>query len=517
MKKNELIIKNSFFLSSICIFIVLSLFLLKYYKYQINPDGISYISIAQKYLFHNYQDAVNGYWGPLFSWLMIPYLYIGYKPLVAAKLLSITIGASTLIGIRLLINRYNISLVIQNILFFLFVPIITYFSLIVITPDILMLCLLIYYLVMILGPGYSRLKYMGSLCGIIGGLIYLTKSFGFPYIISHYLIYNIMKYSFTKELAKKRIILINLVTGFLVFLLISVCWISLISIKYDKITFGTAGSHVRSVEIGLNPKCYYCELLRPPNSTAISAFEDPTYITSEQLRIEDSLIFIRHQIKVILKNLFLTQYLFNTFSFLSTIILITALVYCFNLKRGELDDNVIYTLMTILLYTFGYMCIVVTGRYIWIDYILIILIGAKLLSILFHKVKMNHICKYMILIIFILSFFKYPVSKLHSNINVGYEHYNISRIIKKKYKINGRIASNDNWKEMIYLAFYNDLRYYGKTGDDYFNINLHDQLTKFDIDYYFVWNISDERLEYFSDYRELTNGEMKNLRIYSLK
>src|SRR5687768_6759202 len=40
------------------------------WRYQMNPDGVSYLSIASKYLAGHFGDAVNAYWSPLYSWLL---------------------------------------------------------------------------------------------------------------------------------------------------------------------------------------------------------------------------------------------------------------------------------------------------------------------------------------------------------------------------------------------------------------------------------------------------------------
>ncbi|MHC4572433.1 MAG: hypothetical protein ACYS0C_10215, partial [Planctomycetota bacterium] len=54
------------------IYLVAGISILKYYRYLVNPDGISYISIAQKYINGDFSNAVNGWWGPMLSWLLVP-------------------------------------------------------------------------------------------------------------------------------------------------------------------------------------------------------------------------------------------------------------------------------------------------------------------------------------------------------------------------------------------------------------------------------------------------------------
>lgn len=39
-----------------------------------DPDGRSYMEVARAYLRHDWAMAVNSYWGPLYSWIMMPFL-----------------------------------------------------------------------------------------------------------------------------------------------------------------------------------------------------------------------------------------------------------------------------------------------------------------------------------------------------------------------------------------------------------------------------------------------------------
>jgi hypothetical protein len=46
------------------------------YREQINPDAISYLRIAGYYLHGQTDLMVSGVWGPLFSWLIVPWLLV---------------------------------------------------------------------------------------------------------------------------------------------------------------------------------------------------------------------------------------------------------------------------------------------------------------------------------------------------------------------------------------------------------------------------------------------------------
>src|SRR5262249_6329033 len=51
---------------------------------QINPDAVAYIRIAQYYLSGQTDLMISGYWGPLLSWLIIPWLLVFDDSLLAA-------------------------------------------------------------------------------------------------------------------------------------------------------------------------------------------------------------------------------------------------------------------------------------------------------------------------------------------------------------------------------------------------------------------------------------------------
>jgi hypothetical protein len=43
----------------------------------LTADAMLYVSLAEKYLSGDIQNAVNGYWGPLLAWLFVPFLAAG--------------------------------------------------------------------------------------------------------------------------------------------------------------------------------------------------------------------------------------------------------------------------------------------------------------------------------------------------------------------------------------------------------------------------------------------------------
>jgi len=226
-------------------YIILGVVLFRYYQYQINPDGIGYINTAISYMTGNVNGSISDYWGPLFSWLLIPFLFFSHTPLAglqATKILSLILGFFTIIGVRQLSYRFEMDEVVRTVLLFMMVPVVLYFALSIITPDLLMVCIFVYYLAIIFDINYPNKLLNGILCGILGALAYLTKSYGFTFFIATFLILNIFQYFRDSDKFRRKKVIKNLVLGFVIFLMISSVWIGLISFKDNGLTIGTAGN-----------------------------------------------------------------------------------------------------------------------------------------------------------------------------------------------------------------------------------------------------------------------------------
>src|ERR1041385_9192010 len=52
----------------------------------LNPDGVAYMRIASYYAAGRTDLAISGYWGPLLSWLLVPWLKAGVSPVIAARI-----------------------------------------------------------------------------------------------------------------------------------------------------------------------------------------------------------------------------------------------------------------------------------------------------------------------------------------------------------------------------------------------------------------------------------------------
>src|SRR6266446_1705189 len=150
------------------------------FRDQINPDAVSYIRTAQYYLSGQTDLMISGYWGPLLSWLIVPWLLVFDDPLLAAHaamavsaLVFLLGGFGVLRAVRLPGTAIMIGTWITA---FLSVA----WSGVVITPDLLMAGLFC--------CGTSRLlsdKWVANArtalgAGIVLGAAYLAKAVTLP-------------------------------------------------------------------------------------------------------------------------------------------------------------------------------------------------------------------------------------------------------------------------------------------------------------------------------------------------
>ncbi|MDP3732370.1 MAG: hypothetical protein Q8R31_05020 [Candidatus Omnitrophota bacterium] len=497
------------------------MFLLKYYQYQISQDGISYISIAQKYLNGDFRNAINGYCGPLLSWLLIPFLYFDLSPLIAIKVISLITGLFTMIGVKLLSYKFEMTERIRNIILFSLIPIILFFSLLFVTPDLLLLCLLVYYLNIIFSSEYPNRIYKGIFCGIIGALAYLAKAYAFYFFIVHFLLFNTLHYIRSATGERKGNVLRSFFWGFIIFFIISAAWVLILSNKYQGITITTAKKYIYAC---MNPESpsypmFYQGFLKPPNETAVSAWEDPSYLKIKFWNPMQSWNHFKHQIKLILQNIYTIIIIYESFSFLSIMIIIVYILFCIQpFNKVILQGDAFYPLVTIMLYPTGFVLMGTDARYLWITDILLILMGGHILSVLFRNVFFNNVRKKIVLMFLILSFIAIPIKCLIKGINTGKDIYNLSKILERHNMRGSNIASNNNWPQSLYLSYYLNSKYYGIPRKNISDENLESELKKNNIDYYLIWDESScNSIFLHNNYKEVTKKEIPGLKIYSLK
>lgn len=517
---NGILKKNQIFIFITTIYLVLGISLILYNPHTFNADGVSYSNIAQDYFHGNYNSAINRYWGPLFSWILVPFMHIfGNNPsqsLFAAKILSLIVGVFTLIGFRFLFQRFEIDEKIGNILLLSLIPEIIYFSFRWVNPDLLITTILIFYLAFLLSVKYPNKASFAVLCGLLGGLAYLAKSYGFAFFIVSFTVINCIY--FIKMKSKRANILKNAFLGFGIFLVVSGLWIGLMDSKYGYLSIGSSAQF--NVDLtssdSLANAIEFNGLVDIPNKYAVGYWEDPSTFQPKIVQ-RTPLELIDHRLKIIWDNIFIFLGIIEGFSILSIVIIITSIIYCNRTLDKKVKNDIAIILLVILLYSGGYILIFMEGRYLLLDCILILLLGGYLLTALFNKYSMSNTIKGGILILFTVSFILTPSISTYLDLNNGVEVYDLIPSLET-YGVNGNIASSNPEPENFdpqFIAYYLKGHYYGLTKENESVNDLQKELKSENIDYYLVWQYPNTK-PINLPYPEVSNGEIKFLKVYKI-
>lgn len=503
--------------------------LTKHQYIRLTADSMLYFSIAQKYLAGDFQNAINGYWGPLLAWLLVPFLYFGISHVFAINTLDAIFGILIIIGVWILSFRFEISEKIRGLILICLLPIVLKFSLVQ-PMDILLVCILVFYLSLIFSSNYPKKISSGMFCGMLGSLAYFTKAYAFPFFIAHFFVINIMHYFKTVTREDRQKVLRNAIAGFVLFFLISGAWIMIISNKYGHFTFSTMrdtnfnapGPEAMGGGLEFGVPVFSEGFFKPPNETAFVVWEDPSYLRGEKWSAWQSLSHFKHFIRLILKNASDVLKIFESFSTLSiAVIIFYILSLCIRWK-----NELLYPLVTTILFTGGYLLFHVEDRYLWLVNVLLLLMGGYAINELIQKDFFKpDLRKNILIIAFIFSFIFVPSKYViqASRGGLDNEMYYVSNDLKK-YNIQGNIASNreyvpvhDAWHKTFRLAYWLNSRYYGQSREGITDEALVSELNKYNIDYYFLWGEGSNTPQFLTRYQELTKNEIHGLKVFSLK
>lgn len=507
-------IKNNFYnYGFYLVYFIAGIILFEYYRYNLNVDGVSYITVAEKYLSGNFKDAINGSWGPLLSFLLLPLLALGINSLFALKLIVFLSGFGVLFVSKKYLDLFELELLVRNIALFTLSVITLYFAFWVVTPDILVVLFLLMYYLLLFSQSYKTNTNMGFLIGTIAGIGYLTKHYLFPFFLLHFFIFNILFFYRSKE---RKTILINFISALLIFITISGVWIYLLSNKYGYPTIGTSavsglalnnpdksGTHIANLAKGLLP---------PVNETALSVWEDPSYLTFEKWSPFTSWDNFIHQSGITFS---LSVELGMFFLFFAPFII---LIFFVKPSITFKNKYFLYSLLSIALYSSGYLLTIVESRYIWINYILVFTASVYLMQQFLQSYNFSKTLKVLLLICFFIANAAFPVYALSTKFNNYKETHTISSKMENTFNFNGDFASDEKWTESIFVSYYTNNRYFGEL----FNKKVTDrslaELSKYNISYLIFWNPENwKKLDnrYKVVYTDSVN-ELK-IKIYDLK
>ncbi|MGD1041635.1 MAG: glycosyltransferase family 39 protein [Sedimentisphaerales bacterium] len=225
--------------------------------YNVNPDGLSYIGIARLLKLHAWYDSISGERGPLISWLLAP-LSVHLPELFAVRIIT-TASSVAAVLVSWCIVRYVLRDDILRrvaIVTIMFMPLLSDTTALI-TPDLMfsvfVMLAFFYGMKFLEKPGYKS----AVLIGLSWALAYFAKSFGFVFA---WLFFMLLWLLAVFPFEWRRLIAVSkpLILGMVVFIIVSLPWLSALRYKYGCWMSGSVG------KVNLFYEGPYAQLPTPP-------------------------------------------------------------------------------------------------------------------------------------------------------------------------------------------------------------------------------------------------------------
>lgn len=454
--------KKHIFIILACFSLLSGLFIISHWQ-DINPDGISYLEVANNYRFLRIDDALNAYWSPVFSWVAIPFTFFPHK-IIGIKILQFFLGilwiyTSYLLAFAISNSRSKAFLSVS--LVFLFPAITEMWKLV--TADLLFAVYINILLVYFFRYFQNKKHQNPLLFGLFIGFGSLIKAFFLPFSIIFILLVAFLSRRLT--IKNSLIILMGII-------IIPVLWTVVLYQKYEHIVFNSS-TNVTYKKFVLQEEYPFLLRTLPPKQGGGSYWYDPSdfsYISFNANKQIDAI-----------KNNFIHIARFLVVNFHIGVLFFLLALY----KRRK---NFVFPLLFIfiavwfLLYAF----ILVEVRYLWptIPIIVIFIVDRLNKQIaLFYFIT--------VAVLFTLNYINQFSGAISSE-----NHFTLARVIEKPCTI-----VSDTWQRGLYVSYLAGCLYHGvlDSGAQRGTYELADEMSRLQSNYYIAFD--SQLYDYFGDFR----------------
>jgi hypothetical protein len=425
---------------------------LPFFQHQTDVDTIGYIAAAEHYSEGNVLGGINGYWSPLLSWLLIPFLLCKVPALLAIKLIDLI---AALIGLRyidLIARQLNLSKFHSRICVLVAMPHLAMFSLCVSTPDLLAaiswISVAYYSLRAYSNPGILSVLQLG-VAGIAG---YFAKYYHFYAFILLMIVLLLTALSQKNKPAATRYIQTTLL-----FLFLSSAWMYTLYVKHGIFSPTTSAAHnlYTSQHPGATNHPQVGEHILPLDyeKYRYTAWEYvPEYITSEDLKPASSEIDLSTHFQRIVQNIIKGIRYF----YLETLLLVLSLLLLF--RSGVLRTNKPIALFILILaiYPLGYYATAVDYRYLLFCVLSTIILAALALK------YTNMVFPQAAIIFLLAGSFSLPIHRTLQFEHKGEKYFEMNSFFNASGQLEGKhiVSSPKTWSRAIGLCYQSKAKYY---------------------------------------------------------
>jgi 4-amino-4-deoxy-L-arabinose transferase-like glycosyltransferase len=505
------------FYAILALYLVATFSLSSRYQYSLYPDATSYLSIAQAYARGQFWDAVNGYWAPLYCWLLALPIAAGVELLVAPKLVALLIGTLAFAGLRRLCRRLRLSDRAIIIVLIAALPAFVSWSLTLVTPDFLLVAVLTWYLSEVVAWTPSSGIRSGLAAGALAGLASLSKQYALPFVASHLVLAAALHYHQRRTPNRRATLGSWLIAAYIVLFAIMGPWIATMSAKYGRLTIAASGQYNwYLLQTGFNVGTR--SLAPPPFPGAASGWVDPTpyaHTAPSRVRVPANTPgwgvspWSAPLVRVLRITVMLEQ-----FSLLAFPILLAAGV----LAHAQADYRYLQLGLALVLYIAGYQAMTAwfVERLMWIVPILVCILGALVFERLTAADRIRPRAELASAMLLILSFWALPILRLAQGLDEGRELHATAQLLERD-GVRGRLASLNRYADSLRVALLTGSAYYGRIAPPTTMEIVISELQSNEVDFLLIWteknpeNSPDLYRELAERFPDSTRGQIREL------
>ena len=202
--------------------LVLYAALFPFYKYILDVDAVGYITVARHYAAGDWHNAVNGYWSPLNSWLLAPFIKMGLNDVRCFKIANLFFGFGVLYQTERLFRYFAFTPKIKTGILFTVALMMVYYASIQIAADMLFVWIFLMYVNVVLKGDLDTSIRTNMQAGLIAAIAFFAKTYGGVFFMIHFSFLHLAWYPFFN---KKGWHIKQWLAGLIAFLPLVLVWI----------------------------------------------------------------------------------------------------------------------------------------------------------------------------------------------------------------------------------------------------------------------------------------------------
>ncbi len=447
--------KNVSFWVAALFFIVVVYLLFPLYQYNVDPDGTSYLRIAQRYASGDYATAINGLWSPWACWLTALLINCGLPPIPASIVINSIGGVGFLYISDSIFRKFKFSVYVIwffNISLAFFLVFAVFWQTF---NDLWQAFLLLTILRVMMSNDYPKQPMLWVATGVLATIAYYSKAYSLPFFILNTFCCSWIISGGNKVLWVKMVLIpiSILIVG-------ALPWVYALHAKYGIWGASTAGPLNMAWYLVGHP--YWKEgidiLVPPVYADSPYYWEDPYLVNGIMPKFTDSWFLFGKQLLRVGYNCIMMVYSMCEITLFMPFVGIYMLrSFILRSRFSGLPAPTKLVYLSFMLLPLGYIMVHFESRYMWYMLPLAMVAMVFLIEDIARKYGWG---KTNLILLFSVSIVLFPIWQLIKTANLGKAEYEYAQRLKQKFRNSIDVVSNMHPRHLSKIAYFSGIRFF---------------------------------------------------------